>query len=236
VRQSYRLVGTYLGRFDLHKFPFDQQVFSVAIESAAYDSTQLLFDFLALEQEVIHSEKPFEQPIPLGRYVSSDINLDGWTIQDAKVVQVIDVLAYDKSSWSQFRIDLTLTRVSGPYLWRIILVLAFLMLLVWGVLFIDARELRYRLLSLFTLILATVAFHFTMSTTLPRISYLTFTDIYLIAVYGACALVAVVTVLARFLYEANRSKLADRLNRSALIAYPLLFVILNAILFWYATS
>lgn len=50
VRSSYRIIGTYIGRFDLHKFPFDQQTLVITMSSFTHDSSEVLFDFLTLDQ------------------------------------------------------------------------------------------------------------------------------------------------------------------------------------------
>ena len=128
VRFSQRLVVTFFNNFDLRQFPFDQQTLLLKLESNEYDSSQVLFDFAALEQPPAHSEQAFVQPIPLGKYFSNDTDLQGWTLSNGRVVQQIRVLSYDKSSWSQLRIEITATRFYQPYLWKIILVLLFLIL------------------------------------------------------------------------------------------------------------
>jgi hypothetical protein len=236
IRLSYRLIGNYLSRFDLRKFPFDQQTLSIDLGSFQYDSSQALFDYLGLDQPVVHTERPYIQTIPLGRHVSPEVYFEEWTLNEVRIVQQIDVVEYDKSSWSKFQIQLVLTRHAGAYLWKIVLILVLLMILAWGILLIDLQTLQFRLLVLFTLLLATVTFDFTTLSLRPRLAYLTFIDLYFISAYVALMLIGVIVLLTPFLLTANRIKLAERVNRLVLLLYPLLLVGVNGALFWYGLS
>lgn len=235
VHLSYRLRGTFVNRFDLHKFPFDQQVLTLRLESTNFDSSLLLFDFIGIDKPIVYSDQPFEQPIPKGKYIASDFALEEWTIDDAKAIEQIHVLAYDRTSWAQFRVDLLVTRNYASYFWKIILELMFLLLMVWGVLFLDSQELRYRLLLLFTLLLATVIFSFMLLQILPKVSYVTFLDLAVLLCYGAIGVMTVVVSLVKFLYETKRVVWAVRLNRFALRLYPVFWVGAILLLFWYVT-
>ena len=236
VRSSYRIIGTYIGRFDLHKFPFDQQTLVITMSSFTHDSSEVLFDFLTLDQPIMPSEKPYVQIIPLGKYVTPDLTLDEWNLEDARIVQQIKLLEYDKSTWSQFHIELPLTRHGLSYLWRIVAVLILLMVLAWGVLLLEVSELRFRLLVLFTLLLAVVIFDFATAALRPKVAYLTLIDLYFIAAYALFAIIAALVFLSHLGEQTNRFTLVNQLNRLALIAYPILLIGVNLALFWYGLS
>ncbi len=232
VRLTYRFVATLFNKFDLHRFPFDQQTFVIKLESDQYESNTVLFDLLALEEAPPHSEKPLVQAIPAGKYLASEVAVEGWTLKDAKIVQQLRLLAYDKSTWSQFRIEVTGARQAGSYLWRIFLILAFLMVLGWVVFLVELKELRYRLLLLFTLVLAVVTFNFTMVQILPHLTYLTLLDRYLLTCYGLLAFnLSCVLVL-----KALPAPMAERLNNLLLLFYPLLLVVAHLVIYWYAVA
>lgn len=236
VRLSYRFVATFFNKFELHRFPFDHQTFVIKLESALYDSSFVLFDLLTLEQAPPHSEKAFAQAIPMGKYIANDVAIEGWTLNDAKIVQQNRLLSYDKSTWAQFRVELTGSRLSGAYLWRIFLILAFIMLLGWVVFLVDLNELRYRLLLLFTLLLAAVTFNFTMVQILPKLTYLTLVDRYLIFCYGLLAVSTVGVLLTQLIAGIGSKALAARLNSLLLILYPLLFIAVQVVSYWSAAS
>ncbi len=232
VRLSYRFVATLFNKFDLHRFPFDQQNFVIKLESDQYESNTVIFDFLALEEPPPPSEKPLVETIPAGKYLASEVAIEGWTLRETKIVQQLRLFAYDKSTWSQFRIEVTGARKPGSYLWRIFLILAFLMLLGWVVFLVDLKELRYRLLLLFTLVLAVVTFNFTMVQILPRLTYLTLIDRDLLTCYGLLAfnLACVLGI------KALPAQWAEQLNRLLVRFYPLLLLVVQLAIYWYAVA
>lgn len=54
------------------------------------------------------------------------------------------------------------------------------MVLAWSVLLLEVSELRFRLLVLFTLLLAAVTFDFATAALRPKVAYLTLIDLYLL--------------------------------------------------------
>lgn len=236
VRLSRRLAVTFFTNFNLRHFPFDQQTLVLKLESNEYDSSQVLFDFAALEQPPAHSEQAFVQPIPLGKYFSNDTDLQGWTLGSSQIAEQIRVLPYDKSSWSQFRIEITAARLYEPYLWKVLVLLLFLLLLIWSVFWIEPLELRYRLLLLCTLLLSLTTLDYKMVQILPQTSYMTVLDLYIALCYALLAVAALVTVLVKGLCESSFLRLGHNLNRAMLAVYPLAVVLLNLMLFWYGFS
>ena len=232
VRLSYRLVGVFQSNFDLRKFPFDDQIFTLQLESAAYDSGQLLFDFIDNDSPTIYGDQPLVNSVARGKYLVPDFQIPEWTINDLQIVQQIRVLPYDKSSWAQFRVDLPATRQSSSYVWRVIVEMMILLAFCWGVLFLESRNLRYRLLVLCLLFMATVLFNFLLQQNQPSTPYLTFPDRYILLAYVTVGMLGATVVIIKLLYERERDLLAQRLNNLARLVYPIVLIIVNVILFW----
>lgn len=236
VYLSRRLVGTFTMPFDLSRFPFDQQLLAIQLESSEYDSNSLLFDFLGADQAIIYSEKPFTFPLPIGKYISPEFSLGEWLLTTAAVVQQIHVLPYDKSSWAQFRIEVQLERQARPYILKIMLVFALIMVLGATVFAINANELRYRLLALFMLLLTAVTFDFTRLQNSPRVAYLTLLDRQALLCYLLLGLAIGMIVLVALLRKWQMTVLSERLNWGATIGYCLLVIFVNLGLGWYGAS
>lgn len=232
LRLSYRLIGTFNGLFDLRRFPFDQQLFTFQFESQQFDSSQLLFDFVAIDTPTVYGDEPVINPVAKGKYLAPDLHVPGWTIGDVQVVQQIHVLPYDKSSWAQFGVDILATRQSASYLWRFFLELFLLQTLFWSVLFLESHDLFARLLLLFTLLLVTVVFNFITLQNAPHTPILTLLEQYMLLCYATSAVVAIVTVIIKLLHQTDRDKLAGRINAWARLLYPIGVVVLNGLLFW----
>lgn len=236
VRLSYRLVGVFHSDFDLRKFPFDQQVFTLQLESSEFDSSQLLFDFIDNDSPTVYGDQPIVNSVARGKYLVPDFQIPEWTVNDLKIVQQIRVLPYDKSSWAQFRVDLPATRQSGSYVWRVIVEMMILLVFSWGVLFLESKLLRYRLLVLCLLFMITVLFNFLLQQNQPSTPYLTFPDHYMLLAYSAIGLLGVTVVFIKLLHERAQDALAQRVNNLARLLYPALIIVVNGIIFWYVLS
>lgn len=232
VRLRALMTGTFVSPFDLRRFPFDQQTFSIKLESSDFDSEQLLFDFTGLPRPIVHSERLYIQSIPKGRYLDHAAVGEGWRVQDAKVIQQIHVLPYDNTSWSQFRIDLVMQRNATPYVWKIILFFMFIILMSWSVLWIDSEALHYRLWLLFLLLAITHVFNAVLWKTIPNVPYLTFLDRYLLLCYGSIGwMIAAVLIIKRF-HNRRNVTWAHWVNRGLMLLYPVCWVVATLGLFW----
>jgi hypothetical protein len=236
VYLSQRLVGTFTSPFDLSRFPFDRQQLAIQLESGEFDSNRLLFDFLGADQAIIYSETPFAFALPLGKYVSTEFALRDWLLTTAQVVQQIHVLPYDKSSWAQFRIELQIERQSRPYVLKIMLVFILIMILGATVFAINMRELRYRLLALFLLLLTAITFDFTRLQVSPRTAYITLLDLQALLCYLLLSLAIGAVVLIAWQNKRGSTTLPRLLNIGATIGYIGLVVLLNLALGWYGSG
>lgn len=227
VYLSQRLVGTFTNDFDLSRFPFDRQWLEIQIESKDFDSNRLLFDFMGADQAIIYSEKPFTFPLAMNKYISPEFTLREWSLTTANVVQQLHVLPYDKSTWAQFQIDLQIERQSLPYVLKIMVVFALLMVLGMTVFAINLQELRYRLVALFMLLVAMVTFDFTRLQLSPHTSYLTLLDRQALLCYFGLALAIGAVVLIALQNKSGQTARAERLNRWSTIGYGLVVFLIN---------
>ncbi|GEM_PF-1502137 len=233
LRLSYRLLGTFYNRFDLARFPFDRQTFTIQLESGEFDSSQLLFDFIEVESPTVYGDRPVVHQAPKGKYLAPDFSIPEWTIEDAQVIQQIRVLPYDKSSWAQFRVDLPAVRQWNGYFWRIFFQLFLVQALFWAVLFLRSENLQYRLLLLFTLLMVAVIFNLVLLQNLPHTAYLTFMERYMLLTYAAAALTALATVVISLLHQSGADQVGLRVNALSRLLYPVLMIVSNGVLFWY---
>lgn len=258
LRMNYRIVGTYDGNFDLHKFPFDSQELVVAIESKEYDNNTLVFEYLTSDtaQPDARLDSPVVRAVPLGVHVASAVQLNEWKLTSVQSTQSLKMLEYDKSIWPSFQFSLAIERNSEAYLWKIFALTALLMALGWSVLWIPPQETRFRLLVLFTLLLATVVHDLATTALRPRVPYMTFADLYFLAAYALYGVLALFLWVSYFVdtlqhhpslpsaqigslpnpAPSSLARLNARVQQAGLIGYPLLLSIVNLLLFWYGLS
>lgn len=227
LRLRQRLTAIFTPQLDLRSFPFDRQVISLQVESAEYDSESVLLDFVGLIEPVLPSERLYTQMVPRGRYIDINAIDPEWQIETIQIGQVIRVLTYDNSAWSQFRVDLTVKRVAAGYLWRIWAVLACLWLLVGSVLLVDSNALPMRLWLLFLLFWIVVAFQAILTRVLPPLDAFTLFDRYLLICYCAIVLMALLILLIKLCHLRGHTRWAHWINWGCVFLYPTVFVVAN---------
>lgn len=234
LRLRQRMTAIVTPNLDLRRFPFDRQVVSVQVESAEFDNETLLLDFLGLIEPIVQSEVPYVQSAPRGRYVNASGVTPEWRVEEVTIVQLIRVLPYDNSAWSQFRVDITVKRVATGYIWRIWVVLGCLWLLVGSALLIDSSALHVRLRLLLLLFGILVAFQAIVTTVLPPVNAFTLLDIYLLICYISVVFMTLLVLAIKLLHITGRSRLAKLMNRVAVVGYPTFFALGNLWLLWNA--
>lgn len=227
LRLRQRLTGIFTPKLDLLRFPFDQQVVSFQIESAAHDSERLLLDFTGLVEPIVQSEIPYTMAVSRGRHLDASAVDPEWQVQAITIGQLIRVLPYDNSAWSQLRVDLTVQRVATGYIWRIWAIVVCLWLLPSTVLLIDSRALPIRLWVLFLLCWIVVAFQAILTRMLPWPTAFTLLDLALLLCYAAIAGMALLVLAVQLFRRWERPQWERWVNGGYLLFYPILLVIIN---------
>lgn len=223
-----RLHGTFAAPMDLHDFPFDNQVLPVEIESSAFPARRVVFGYAGNRRE----ERGWIVPVKPEEVLESSVRLPEWKIEAIQVRELGRYYRFEDASYSRYRIEILVSRRSGFYVWKVIVIEALIVALSWVVFLLDAGEIGNRSAVSVTLLLATVAFSYVVSGITPRVSYLTLLDWFLLGcfvlIFLSCLESAVVYLLHRRGTEATR---ISRLDRWSLAAFPLLFLLFN-ILLW----
>ena len=128
---------------------------------------------------------------------------------------------FGASTYSQIRVEIGIERAYGYYLTKVLLLLVILVMMSWVVFVFPTDDLSGRSGTTMTLFLAAIAFNFIISATLPKVSYMTKMDIYLLVCYAFIFLSVVqsgiVYTLARYL---DLGDVAFNLDKWCLIAFP----------------
>jgi hypothetical protein len=152
--------------FDLRKFPFDRHVLPIAVESFSFDHHKLKF--------VSDAE---------GLTTNNLRVTDGWKVKEIR--SRVDEHHYpeENTKYSRFIGEVVVHRDSGYYLWKIVLPLVLIIAMSWAVFWMDPEELEARMGLAVTSMLAVVAFNFAIADTLPKISYVTRMDVFIVLGY-----------------------------------------------------
>lgn len=212
VQQFY---GDMVFPMNLKKFPFDGYVLPITIISGHSGPEDVQF--------VIDSER-------FGR--NDNFSIADWEIGPLNAHAGTYRLKSQGRDLSRIDFELYAKRYSGFYISRIILPLVFIVIMSFTVFWIDPNELGPQLGVATTSILTLIAFQFAVSSSLPRIFYLTQLDLFILGatviVFGAF-LEAVAT---SFLAKNNRSEMALSIDKRARVLFPLAFILLSAYAFF----
>lgn len=226
-----RLHGTFAAPMDLHDFPFDHQVLPIEIEALGLTADQMVFGYPGDR----HEERDWTAPLKPKEVLGTSVQLPEWEIEAVQVHGYDNYYRFVGGTYARYRIELLVSRQSGFYVWKIIAIEAMIVVLSWIAFLLDAGEVGNRSAVSITLLLATVAFSYVVGEITPRISYLTRLDWFLLGCFVLIFLSALETVAVYVLQRrGKRAAVPARIDRWSLAGFPLLFLLLN-LLIWAPT-
>jgi len=195
-------------KFDLRRFPFDQQQLTLEVESFSWDASQLVY---VADDSTTGFDDEFEIP--------------EWTIADVSAYEEKVSVVRSTEPFSRLVLTIDLDRQSGFYLWKILLPLLIIVALSWSVFWMVEDRFGMRVRVSATGILTIVAFQFVASQNLPRIGYLTLMDKVMVISF----LLLAVTVLQSYIvsrFQDGHPQTALRIDVVSRWLFPLAYVAL----------
>jgi len=168
IQEKKNVKGTFLEYMELNQFPFDTQDLSISVGSQRS------------AQEVVLQEDPKEGSCV---NVSSFVDEQEWSLHSHCYTKTrIDVPKYKNNGEKRpvFTSSVQATRRSGFFVTNILLVMFFISALAFATFTVDVARPQNRLQLSFTLVLTVIAFKMVVNQCLPKISYLTYLDKYIL--------------------------------------------------------
>ncbi|MDX2470776.1 MAG: hypothetical protein QNL04_09415, partial [SAR324 cluster bacterium] len=189
--------------YDLIQFPFDKQHLEIEMESFAWDYKIVKY----------HAHKS-----KIG--FSAEFKIPEWEIDNVKS-KVEDVKEIrDRSAFSEFLLDIEVDRISGFYLWKVILPLMILVMVSWSIFWMSGDSLADRMSVSLTGILTIVAYQFLISEILPRVPYFTFMDAILMLSFGLIALTILVNIIINISDLGGNDSTSLSIDRACRVLFP----------------
>ncbi len=209
-----RYYGTFAVPLDLRDFPMDQQAIRIVAGSNRYGADEV---------EI----RPFERLMgSLGRF-----SVPNWSIDAGRFeATTIGIPSFGKR-FAAAVYEIPVSRSSGYFLWKIVLPLCLIVAMSWAVFWIDPRELGPQLGLSTAAVLTLVAFQWSLGHFLPRVSYLTTLDRFLIAATLFVFLALAEAVTSTRLARTDRPERAAALDRICRVGFPLTFFAVVAVIF-----
>lgn len=187
--------------FDFTRYPFDTQRFFVEVSSML---PMEFVEFYPLNEHTGMGDFLGEEEWILSNPELKSFTVEGIGGRETSVV----ALAFEAKRHVQY------------YILRILLPLVIILFVSWATFFLE--EYRRRIDMASANLLVFVAFNFAISTTLPRLGYLTFMDSLLVGMFVITGSMVLVNIGLRRLKTVGRESLARKIDRYLVIwVYPL---------------
>jgi hypothetical protein len=204
-----RVWGSFSQPLELQDFPFDRHVFKIQLAAFGYtpDEVELLLDPDSVSGIVPHPSV-------------ADWEILGWKVEPGPFEP-----APGEQAIAGFAFSFEADRQTGYFIVKVIIPLIFIVAMSWVVFWMDPAEAGAQISVAITAMLTLIAYRFAIGTTLPKVSYLTRLDYFIllstVLVFASLVEVTITSTLAR----TEKLARARTMDRWARWLFPTAFVI-----------
>ena len=208
VVYTQRYWGSFSQPLRLKSFPFDTQNFNVQLVAIDYSPEELHF--------------------VSGKFngIADELSVADWTITEFSISNEPFAISSSSTTLASFTATIEAERNSGYFHVKVILPLIFIVMMSWVVFWIDPRESSTQISVAVTSMLTMIAYRFAVGADMPKISYLTRLDFFILG-----GTILVFTSLIEVLLTSTYAKIgqverAQRIDNWARILFPVAFIAL----------
>jgi len=221
IVEKRKVKGVFAETLELQDFPFDVQDLTITL------STERTENQVKLVQDPRDRSALIQQPF---------VQQQEWNLYDhietkvlrtsAEIVRHEPYISGQHSSLyhSAFSVTCRAGRRTGFFYWNIFLIMSFISCLAFATFSVQPKYVHNRLQLSFTLLLTSVAFKFVVNQSLPKISYLTYLDKYVLLAISFLCLICLWHSFIRFL-EFRNDQLAKTIEIYAFFAFVAIYFI-----------
>jgi len=203
-------------RFELRRYPFDTQDLEVFVHPFIADANQIVF---TLRDATVWTASAFTAYSSLAQW---DLLVLPPTLHsNHESVGIV----------SGVRFGLQVTRRSAYYVWKVFVPLVLMVCVSWGVFWVEPSDLGSQVQISVTTILTVIAFAFAISSSMPRVPYLTYIDAFFLQCYVFVFVAFTEIIIVHVTHRSDRRRdLGLKIRNTSRIAVPAAFVISNVII------
>ena len=200
IQSRIRDTKIFKGYFNFRNFPFDKQNLSFEIWSEFPNSMVKII-----------AEEPAMSGYKESLYsfnADEGILIPGWDLVGVEY-ENITYTENDGLDYSGLVIDLKVERQSSYYLYKIILPIIFILMISWSVFWVRGSQLEAKVNVTIVCLLSLIAYNFIIDEDLPKLSYLTFLDVFILLSYfytGIATILCVYSFVRKLKSGADISK------------------------------
>jgi hypothetical protein len=165
LQKNIEGVYSIKNKFNLRAFPFDRQKISLELIDGRYSLDK---------RNIFISERAH---IFLNNYVKKNEIL-GWDIigYELNPFQYQNPFNMENDFSDGLRLDFLIERKHGYYVFKVIVPIVLILLICWGSVWIDPKEIESRLTITIVCLLSLIAYNFVIDSEMPKLEYLTVMD------------------------------------------------------------
>lgn len=211
VHYKERFHGQFNSKTNLKKFPFDSQKLKLILESPVDDLKNLIL---------------FVDKNKNGK--SKEAFLSGWIIDDTRAFVTTKRAEFENDYYSRFVYEICFSRTPEAYIWNVFAPLLLIIVISWTVFWSNSFEANCGISI--SCLLSAIAFNIVITQELPKVSYLTFMNGFILISYIFIGLTLVQIVVKHRLDLEKKNELSMMVDRKARWLFPTIFGLSNLIL------
>ena len=217
IRQRY--VGEITSDLDYANFPFDEQELHFILAAVGPDAVDIRFE---LDKENTGQRSVF--------------SIEGWTVNlvEGDVTTELIETWGDSPINNLHRIDFKLEakRDQAYYVWKVIVPLCLIVLMAWAVFWIDPKHLGPQVGLSTATVFTLIAYRFAIGFTLPKVSYFTRTDKFVLFSTILVFLALGTAIATSKISSDGENKLAKKIEKHMRVIYLLVFLAIIVFTLW----
>lgn len=215
VTYRQRYWGHFSQPLDLREFPMDEQQLSIQVVSVGHNPDEIKF-----------VQNPKE---PSG--LSDKLSQTEWDVQSWSADAFVYTPSRNVEPLTGFQILINIERDTTYYLVKVIAPLLLIIAMSWTVFWTDPAESGIRISIAITSMLTLIAYRFSIGEMVPKVSYLTRLDFFILGSTLFVFLVLLLVIASLNLANSRNFDLARRLDRWYRIAFPALLLLVTLVPF-----
>lgn len=209
---AYKVKGTYLKYFDLHRYPFDTQRLDIRLSLSGFGTDQVLLVVDEANLSHVRKFEIFPKEYSLIEQEENPSHYSGtWRLDSSLGDPYRERVSGREIEFSLYETTLEIKRDPVPYLLQLFLPLVVLTAISLLVFWIPVKQFQVRISMVLTALLSTLVFHVSRADALPNVGYLTLADKYFVASYCFMTINIGVTVAIEWL-RLRKLPLAQTVN------------------------
>ena len=213
VTYRQRYWGNFSQPLDLREFPMDSQQLEIQIVAVGYN-----------ENEVLFVQNPDE---PSG--LADKLSMTEWKVSHWIAEAMVYLPTKNVEPLSGFHLVIYADRDVMYYAIKIVTPLLLIVAMSWLVFWIDPKESGSKISVAITAMLTLIAYRFSIGELVPKVSYLTRLDYFILGSTLMVFLALLLVIITSNLTKSGQAQLAKSIDKWSRIIFPVMLIIITMI-------